>query len=101
MLDAGDFAVRIGDTGGLRGPAAARARGSYLTALFRARRDGSIDGVLRAAEAFAAVGDTDIADQALRVAERLIANGDAAARERYRQTAERLRARETTAGGTR
>ncbi|MBI1736248.1 MAG: hypothetical protein HYR51_13830 [Candidatus Rokubacteria bacterium] len=97
MLGAGDLALRIGEANSMRGPATARARESYLIALFRARRDGSLEGVLRAAEAFESLGDADIVDQALRVAERLVAHGSTDARERYRQAAERLRARAVTA----
>jgi hypothetical protein len=99
MLDVGDLALRIGETTRLRGPAAARARESYLIALFRARRDGAIGGVLRAAEAFAALGEPELAEQALRVAERLVARGEPGARESYRLTAERLRARAVSSTG--
>jgi hypothetical protein len=42
-----------------------------MSALCRARRDGSFDGVLRVAEAFAALGDHEVVDQCLRIAERL------------------------------
>lgn len=97
MLEVGDLARRIGEASDIRVPATARARESYLIALFRARRDGALDGVLRSAEAFAALGDAEIVDQALRVAERLVAHGPPDARETYRQAEERLRARPVTA----
>jgi len=71
MLGLGDAARRIGQRGGFPGKAAAKARTAYLAALFRARELGSVDGTLRAAEAFASLGDWEVASQFLRVAEEL------------------------------
>jgi hypothetical protein len=48
-----------------------RARDLYLSALFRARDAGSLDGVLRLAAAFDSLGDREVALQALRMARRL------------------------------
>ena len=45
-----------------------RARRVYLTALLRARRHGSLDGVLAAGEAFGRLGDREVVQQALAVA---------------------------------
>jgi hypothetical protein len=59
----GDAAVRIGDAAGDHAPYVARARESYLAALVRARADGSADGVTRACDAFAALGDRAVAEQ--------------------------------------
>ena len=49
-LAVGDAYRQIGDAGSFRRTAGAKARQSYLTALFRARGEGSVDGVLRVAE---------------------------------------------------
>ena len=58
-----------------------RARG----ALFRARRQGSLNGVLDAAEAFGTLGDRVMVEQCIRIAERLtLLTGDADAAERVR-----------------
>jgi hypothetical protein len=59
--------LRIGDEARARGdlPAARRA---YLTALFRARGERSLLGVLSAAEGFKALGDREVVEHALRMA---------------------------------
>ena len=91
MVEVGDAVRRIGATGGSRTAAHARARRIYLTALFRARQQGSLDGVLRAAEAFSALGDPQVVVQCLRIAERLAAQGrDAKARDRVLAFSQRL-----------
>jgi len=59
--------VRIGDDARARGDVAA-ARRAYLTALFRARGERSLLGVLTAAEGFKALGDRDVVEHALRMA---------------------------------
>jgi len=46
---------------------------AYLTAAIRARREGSVDGALRSAEAFQALGDQAIAEHCRHVAARLAA----------------------------
>jgi hypothetical protein len=92
-LDVGDASLRIGEAKG-RESAKGKARSLYLEALFRARSQGSLDGVLRVGEAFAALGDHEVASQAIRVAESLAAEGsDPYARSRVRSTAERLSTR--------
>jgi|SRR5688572_5451101 len=63
MIEVGDSARRL-EAG------AVLARQAYLTALFRARQQRSLDGLLRAAAAFGELGDHDVLDQALRIAER-------------------------------
>lgn len=96
MLEVGEAALRVGGVAGPRKPAEAKARRAYLTVLFRARQHGSLDGVLRAAEAFAALGDREVAEQGLYIAQHLAARAqDADARERVRAVAERLTARLT------
>ena len=71
MLAAGQAALRIGRAGGTMGGFDAKARQCYLTALFRARDQHSIDGVLLVAEAFAQLGDTEVARGAVRMADSL------------------------------
>lgn len=78
-------ALRIGVIPGFRKAAESRARESYWTALFRARRQGSLNGVLDAAEAFGTLGDRVMVEQCIRIAERLtLLTGDADAAERVR-----------------
>ncbi len=67
----GDAALRIGFTTGFRSAFTAEARNAYLAALGRANLDRSLDGVLRVAHGFAALGDEDLVEQCLLLAERL------------------------------
>jgi hypothetical protein len=71
FAEAGDAYLRIGHASGAPASAVPRARDLYLSALFRARDAGSLDGVLRIAGAFATLGDHDVTVQALRMARRL------------------------------
>lgn len=71
-LAAGDAALRLGDLLGSRGLTLADARRAYRASLYRARAQGSVEGILRAAEAFAAIGDGDAADAARRIAQALL-----------------------------
>jgi hypothetical protein len=73
MIAVGDASVRIGGIEEFRQVATARARQTYLIALFRARRAGSLDGVQRAGRAFENLGDRAAAEQSMRVAETLAA----------------------------
>lgn len=78
-----------------RGPVAAGptsdadARAAHLEALARARRVGSLDGVLSAAEGLAALGDREGVERAIRIAEALAA-GDPEARADVRAFAQRI-----------
>jgi hypothetical protein len=81
MLDVGDSARRFKD-------GRARARQAYLTALFRARHQRSLEGALGAATAFGEIGDHEVLVQALRIAERE-AGHDPRAQARVRAVAER------------
>ena len=78
-----------------RGPVAAAstsdadARAAHLGALARARRMGSLDGVLTAAEGLAALGDREGVERAIRIAEALAA-GDPEARADVRVFARRI-----------
>jgi hypothetical protein len=59
MLAVGDAALRASRATGTPEVFEPRARRAYLTALLRARRQVSRDGVLAAAEAFGRLGDRD------------------------------------------
>jgi len=74
MIQVGDASRRLGARGGFRQDAEAFARDAYLTALLRARRAHSVDGVLRAARAFGELGDREVFDHAIRIAERQAAH---------------------------
>ena len=71
LIDVGNAALRIGDATGQQGRSQAQARGVYWTAFFHARQQRSADGVLRAAEGFAALGDREVAARCVRLAEQL------------------------------
>lgn len=95
MVAVGDAYRRLGDLGGFRKASEAKARETYLAALFRAHQDGSFDGVLRVAEAFAELGDRDAVEQCLPVARTLAGQAhDARADDRVRAFAERWGARQ-------
>jgi hypothetical protein len=82
MLAVGDAAMRARDLVGGQ-VSEAHARRAYLTALLRARRQGSLDGVLAAGDAFGRLGDQAVVKQALAVATELAErSGDGAARHR-------------------
>jgi hypothetical protein len=94
MLAVGDVALRVGELTGQRAAAEATARQAYLTALFRARQQSALDGVLRAADAFAALGDHEVEAQCLRAARVIAAQaGDPAGEVPVRALAGRLAAR--------
>ena len=80
--DVSDAYLRIGRVADVPGSAVPRARELYLTALFRARDTGSLDGVLRVAVAFAALGDHEVTNEVLRMARRLAPRPDPATRAR-------------------
>ncbi|HEY2993031.1 MAG TPA: hypothetical protein VGM22_09470 [Methylomirabilota bacterium] len=82
--------LRLGDEARRRGDAPA-ARRAYLVALFRARGEGSLPGVVAAAEAFAALGDEAVVQQAVAMAEPLATapGADATARARLAALRER------------
>jgi hypothetical protein len=85
LMDVASACRRIGAIPGLAKTSDDRARETYWLALFRARRQGSLDGVLESAEAFGALGDPAMVGQCIRVAERLAAldsTGNAPARVR-------------------
>lgn len=69
LLEVGEAWLRIGEVTGHYKSATPTARRSYRAALFRALGQGSLDGVLGAAEAFARLGDQEVVEQCLRLAE--------------------------------
>jgi hypothetical protein len=73
MIAVGDAFMAIGRASGSVRGARINAREAYLTALIRARRERSVDGALRSAEAFRALGDQAIAKQCRHIAAKLAA----------------------------
>ncbi len=68
MAAVGDASVRFAASTGV-GPALQPAvRRSYLVALYRARSQGSLEGVLRVSGAFAELGDREVAREGLAMA---------------------------------
>jgi hypothetical protein len=82
MLAVGDAALRASRATGTPEVFEPRARRAYLTALVRARRQASRDGVLAAAEAFGRLGDRDVERLAKSEAAKLEIRSEADARRR-------------------
>ena len=88
LLAVGDAFLAIGRAARATGGARINAREAYLSALIRARRDRSVDGVLRVADAFGELGERVLVEQCFHIAERL-ADGDEQAARRVREARER------------
>jgi hypothetical protein len=87
----GDATLRLGRNSGLRGAMEPAARRAYVFALYRARRQESLEGVVRVTEAFVSLGDRDMARKACGIAGSLAASGrEPEARERVRALENRL-----------
>jgi len=71
LIEVGEAYLRIGEVAHGRQAAQATARRLYLAALFRAREQGALDGVLRTADAFAVLGDREAVTQCLQVADQV------------------------------
>lgn len=85
MIDVGEASVRIGEVAASRHGAKANARQAYLAALTRAERARDADGILAVADAFARLGDREVAKTCVRIAERVMtARNDAGMMERVR-----------------
>ena len=84
MIAVGDAFMAVGTGPGNAAGAQMNARQSYLTALIRARRQRSVEGALRSAEAFRRLSDRDVVEQCLHIAE-MLAAGDAEAQQRVRE----------------
>ena len=97
LIDVGDAYLRIGDRVAYRRAFAAKAREAYLAALFRARRQNSLDGVLRVANAFAGLGDRQVVAQCLKLA-RELAGRDPQAQARVQGYTSRVSDPSITAG---
>jgi hypothetical protein len=91
LLDVGDAQRRLAELGGARTRPVAEAKGAeaYRAGLARAWQQRAVDGVLRAAEAFDALGDHEAAALGLRMAEALAAR-DPEAQADVRAVAARL-----------
>lgn len=86
MLHVGDAALELGRASASDAPSRVTARDAYLVALIRARRDGSLEGAMRVADAFGALSDRAAVRQSLHVAARLaVEQRDAAGAERVRR----------------
>ena len=68
LISVADARLRIERAAGFQKAGESKARELYLMALFRARHEGSVAGVIRAAIAFDQLGDRDVAMQAMRIA---------------------------------
>jgi hypothetical protein len=91
LLAAGDGALRIGDRVLVKRPYRARAADAWRNALFLARAQQSVDGVLQVAEDFARLGDAEGVTQVLRIADGLAAtDASGEARRRVLDARQRL-----------
>ena len=97
MIAVGDAFMAIGRASGTPGGARMNAREAYLTALIRARRDRSVDGAVRSAEAFQELDDRVLVEQCLHIAAQL-AGGDEQAQQKVREARQRWAARQTVTG---
>jgi len=79
IIEVAMAALRLGTIPGFRRAATVRAREAYWTALFRARQQGELGGVLHAAGAFGALGDPAMVEHCIRIAEGLAERNGAAA----------------------
>src|SRR2546430_14907716 len=96
LVEVAAAALRIAAIPGFAKASEARAHETYWLALFRARQQGSLGGVLDAAEAFGALGDSTMVEQCLRVAEGLAAlHSDKDSADRVRALAAALAERYT------
>jgi hypothetical protein len=102
MVAVGDAYRRLGARAGFHQAAAAKARETYLAALFRARSEGSLEGVLQAARGFAELGDEAVVEQCLHFARKVATQTrDPRAAERVRAFAERWSTSARDAGAIR
>jgi hypothetical protein len=69
LVEVADTYRRLGELGGFEPAARTRARELYLTALFRARGEASLDGVLRVAAAFVELEDREVVEQCIQIAQ--------------------------------
>ena len=94
MVAVADAYRRVGGLAGVGRASEVKAREIYLAALFRARQEGSLDGVLRVAEAFADLGDREVVDRCIDIARTVAVQArDARGEQRVRVFTERWAAR--------
>jgi hypothetical protein len=89
LIEVGDAYYRIAGKAEAPEGATKKAQDTYRAALHSARRAKSLDGVLRAAEAFGQIGDADQVELSLHIA-RTLAGSDAEAIGDIRAAAGRL-----------
>jgi hypothetical protein len=94
MIAVGDAFMAIGRASHTASGARMNARQAYMTALIRARRDRSVEGALRSAEAFRQLDDRAIVEQCFHIAA-LLAAGDEPAQEKVREARHRWEAQQT------
>jgi hypothetical protein len=97
LLALGEAFMKIGHAAGTPGGAPMNAREAYVAALIRARRNCSVDGALRSAEAFAELGDRAIVEQSLYIAAQL-APGDQQAQQWVSEARQRWAGMQSAAG---
>ena len=97
MIAVGDAFVAIGRAAGTPRGARMNAREAYMSALIRARRERSVEGALRSAEAFGALDDRAVVEQCFHIAAQLAAGNDEA-QERVREARERWASRPVAPG---
>jgi hypothetical protein len=91
LVAAGDGSLRLGDRVLVKQPYRARAAEAWRAALFLARAQQSVDGVLLVAEAFARLGDAEGVTQVLRIADGLaVTDTSGEARRRVLDARQRL-----------
>jgi len=94
MVAAADAYRRLGVRGNFPSTATDKTREIYLAALFRARQAGSVDGVLKVAEAFTDLGDQEVVRRCIDIARAMAVKGrDAEGQERVLVFARRWAAR--------
>jgi hypothetical protein len=94
MVAVADTYRALGARAGFYASSVAKARQAYLTALFRARADGSLAGVLITADRFAELSDHEVVEQCIRVAQEVAAQSrDPYAEEHLRAFTERWAAK--------
>ena len=69
LIATGQASLRIGDATEGRPLAEPAARRAFFAALYRACRENSVEGILRAAEAFDDLGDREVVEECLGLAE--------------------------------
>ena len=97
LIATGHACLRIGGASSARAAAQPTARRAYFAALYRACRENSFEGILRAAEAFADLGDREVVDECLGLAELQVDGEDT--RRRLSSLVQRLEVAATPARG--